>query len=110
MEHYNEADIRMTLFDAQGNLSWAAARCGLTRSELCRYIDATPSLQAALEDIRKRFDDEVETACKAGGGRQAVGHRLVEETGDGWRVKSGRTRTQAGGMPDAVDQVKDRHR
>jgi hypothetical protein len=60
-----EADVRQALIDAEGNLSWAAARCKLTRTQLCAFIDAMPSLQALLVELDQKCHDDAESALKA---------------------------------------------
>jgi Bacterial regulatory protein, Fis family len=56
-----EADVRQALMQTEGNLSWAAARCKVTRTELTMFIDAVPSLKALVTDLQEEFDDEAES-------------------------------------------------
>jgi hypothetical protein len=70
MEQCKEDAILQALRCAEGNRTWAAARCNMTRAELCACIDASPALQAAVAEIEQRFFDMarigLETAIAAG--------------------------------------------
>jgi Bacterial regulatory protein, Fis family len=59
--NFNEADVRLALIQTEGNLTWAAARCKVTRTELSYFIDVTPSLQTLMADLQEEFDDEAES-------------------------------------------------
>src|SRR5271165_4312589 len=56
-----EADVRLALIQTEGNLSWTANRCAMTRRQLRMYIDTKPALQALLVDLQEGIDDEAES-------------------------------------------------
>ncbi len=56
------ADVRLALIQAEGNLSYAAARCNVSRTMLVNFIDATPSLKALIADLEEEFNDDAESA------------------------------------------------
>jgi hypothetical protein len=72
-----EADVRQALILTDGNLGWAAARFKLTRTQLCAYIDAMPSLQALLVELEQNCHDAAESALKvaAAAGKKWAGGR-----------------------------------
>src|SRR5271166_1154373 len=59
-ENFDEEMICQALIQAEGNITYAASRCGLRRHRLVLFIETKPALQSLLFDLQEANSDEAE--------------------------------------------------